>query len=341
MRGHRRSAWCWLAYSGEVNGAEGGSRDDRPSVGLVPHFEDLRGTAAQRRSAVDAAVRAGVPHLAVVDHVSFRNGWGMDGLLQASAILALDHGLAVDVGAFLLALRTPLVVARQVADLAAAAPGRISLAAGIGGEDRREVSNSGTDPATRGLRTDESLRALRALLDGQTVTTAGRFVTLDEAVIRPAPDPPVPIVVAGRSDAALRRAGELGDGWLALWTSPGRFAHATAEVERTGAALGRGVVRWRHGLTVWCGFGDDEAAGRARLDDALVTTYGMDPARVARWCPCGPPAAVADALRPYVDVGCRRFNVIGRAGSTREVADAVGEVGRLLCAASVSPSRGR
>lgn len=321
-----------------VNLAEGGSCDDRPSVGLVPHFEDLRATASRRRSAVDAAVSAGVSHLAVVDHVSFRTGWGMDGLLQASAILALDHTLPVDVGAYLLALRTPLVVARQVADLAAAAPGRLSLAVGIGGEDRREISNSGTDPATRGARTDESLRALRDLLEGRTVTTSGRFVTLDDAVIRPAPDPPVPIVVAGRSDAALRRAGELGDGWLALWTSPGRFAAAAAQVESAGAAAGRGAVKWRHGLTVWCGFGDDEISGRALLDDALAATYGLDPARVARWCPCGPPAVVAQALRPYLEAGCRRFNVIGRAGSTTEVAEAVGELGRLLGA--VSPAGG-
>lgn len=305
-----------------------------PSVGLVPHFEDLLGTADRRRGAVSAAVRAGVSHLAVVDHVSFRDGWGMDGLLQASAILALDHDLPVDVGAFLLALRTPLVVARQVADLAAATPGRISLAVGVGGEDRREIANAGIDPTTRGRRTDESIAALRALLSGDPVSFAGAFVALDGALIRPAPEPPVPITVAGRSDAALRRAGQLGDGWLALWTSPGRFAAAVAEVERVGRASGRGSVAWRHGLTVWCGFGDDEAEGRAHLDPALERTYGIDPVRVARWCPCGPPAAVAEALEPYLGIGCSRFNIIGRAGSSVEVAAAVAEVGRLLGALS-------
>ncbi len=128
-----------------------------------------------------------------------------------------------------LPLRHPVPVARQLADIAQLAPGRFTFAVGIGGEDRHEVSMCGVDPAPRGRRMDECLAVLRQLLAGPPVTFHGEFFCLDEAVIAPAPAPPVPVVVGGRSDAAIRRAGRLGDGWLGLWNSP-RRPQCTAQV---------------------------------------------------------------------------------------------------------------
>jgi alkanesulfonate monooxygenase SsuD/methylene tetrahydromethanopterin reductase-like flavin-dependent oxidoreductase (luciferase family) len=62
---------------------------------------------------------------------------------------------------------------------------------------------------------DECLTILRQLLTGTPVTFRGQFFDLDEAVISP-PAAGVPITVGGRSDAAIRRAGRLGDVWLDL-----------------------------------------------------------------------------------------------------------------------------
>ena len=108
-------------------------------------------------------------------------------------------------------------------------PRDATLAVGIGGEDRDEITACGIDPATRGARTNESLIVLRRLL-----TRSGQFrrihITLDNTLIRPAPSTPVPLIVAGRSAAAQTRAALLGDGWLGIWTSPSRYAEATASI---------------------------------------------------------------------------------------------------------------
>jgi alkanesulfonate monooxygenase SsuD/methylene tetrahydromethanopterin reductase-like flavin-dependent oxidoreductase (luciferase family) len=159
---------------------------------------------------------AGIDYVCCGDHVSFF-GLGFDGLVQATALAMLHPTLPVHLGVYLLPLRHPVLVARQLADFAGLAPGRLVLGVGVGGEDRHEVSVCGVDPATRGSRMDECLAIVRQLLDGSAVSFHGAFFDLDEAVIAPAPAAPIPIIVGGRSDAAVRRAGRLGDGWLGIW----------------------------------------------------------------------------------------------------------------------------
>src|SRR6185312_1125031 len=105
---------------------------------------------------------------------------------------------------------------------------------GVGGDDPRELELCGIDARERGARTSEALRCVRLLMTGEDIDFEGRFFKLQGA-IRPAPAPPIPILVGGRSDAALVRAGRCGEGWLALWISPRRFEEA---VERIEAAAG-------------------------------------------------------------------------------------------------------
>ncbi len=185
--------------------------------------------------------------------MSFFAGLGFDGLVQATALAMLHPTLPIHTGVYLLPLRHPVLVARQLADIAQLAPGRLVFGVGIGGEDRHEVSACGVDPATRGLRMNECLTIVRQLMSGETVTFHGEFFDLDDAVITPAPAA-IPIIIGGRSDAAIRRAGRLGDGWLGIWNSPRRFAAAieiaAQEAARTGRAAASpardaGVVRAR------------------------------------------------------------------------------------------------
>ena len=161
---------------------------------------------------------------------------GPDGLIQAAALLSAHPGLSVQTGVYLLALRHPAVVARQLATIAMLAPGRFTFGVGVGGDDPRELEFCGINPRERGARTTEALRCLRLLMTGEEVDFEGRFFNLHGA-IRPAPAPAIPILVGGRSDAALARAGRLGDGWLALWVSPRRFEEAAGRIE---AAAGEG-----------------------------------------------------------------------------------------------------
>src|SRR5580704_1646876 len=194
-------------------------------IGMFAPFGLLEQGPETARAFLARVEKEGIDHVCCGDHVSFA-GIGFDGLVQATALAMLHPTLPVYSGVYLLPLRHPVLVARQLADIGRLAPGRLIFGVGIGGEDRREVSSCGVDPATRGLRMDECLAIVRQLLTGEPVTWHGRFFNLDEAVIAPAPAEPVPMIVGGRSDAAVRRAGRLGDGWLGIWNSPRRFAAA-------------------------------------------------------------------------------------------------------------------
>ncbi len=299
------------------------------TVGIRPPHGLFEGGAATLRAGVRAIEASGIDRVCVGDHVSFHGGRGFDGLVQATALAALSE-LEVQTAVYLLPLRHPVPVARQVNSLAQIAPGRFLFGVGVGGEDPAEVRACGVDPTTRGRRMDESLAIVRALLAGESVTFSGEFFDIDSTAVLPTPPIAIPIVVGGRSAAALRRAGRLGDGYLALWTTPARFRDAVGEVEGHAADAGRGDVAWRHGLQVWCGFAADRAAARPLIANAMERLYKLPFEKFERYSPYGTVDDVAEALIPFVDAGCRDINVIACAAGPEEATAGVAGVGDIL-----------
>ncbi len=298
----------------------------RLRFGALAHGDLLHGVHESRRALAERVARSGIEHLFVADHVSFHTGFGMDGLIQAALAAPLHPDLGLYVGVYLLALRHPAPVARQLATLSESAPGRLVLGVGVGGEDRHEFEICGVDPRTRGRRTDEYLQVLRGLLSGEPVSFEGEFVRLEDACIRPAPKPPLPIVIGGRSQAALERVARFGDGWLAAWCSPARYASALAEIDARAAQLGRADRPMRHGLQVWVGLDADRRVARERLAAAMHELYRIPFEPFAKYSPSGDAAEVAEALLPYVASGCCDFNIMAVASSTEASIDGVGEI---------------
>lgn len=266
------------------------------------------------------------------DHVSFYGGFGMDGLIQAAASLGCRPELGAYIGVYLLPLRHPVPVARQLSDLADLAPGKLTLGVGIGGEDRHEVAASGVDPATRGKRMDESLAVLRSLLAGDRVTLHGAHINLDDVLVRPVPTQPIPLIVGGRSHAALDRAARLGDGWLGIWVSPSRFAASTATIAARAEEAGRETATWSHGLNVWCGLASDRNSARAAVAEAMQAMYRLPFEKFERYSPFGSAADVAGFLAPYVAAGCTTFNLIPCGEDLDTVTGMASEIQGLLTA---------
>jgi alkanesulfonate monooxygenase SsuD/methylene tetrahydromethanopterin reductase-like flavin-dependent oxidoreductase (luciferase family) len=279
-----------------------------PRVGMFPPLDLLSWDPATARAFLARIGEAGIDHVCCGDHVSFVAGLGFDGLMQATALTTLGPSL------------------------------RISFGVGIGGEDRHEVEICGVDPATRGARMDECLTVLRELLTGQAVTFHGRFFDLEEAMIAP-PAPGIPILVGGRSDAAIRRAGRHGDGWLGIWNSPRRFAAAVELAATEAARAGRPGPPARHAMQVWCGFADTREAARASLAPAMEAFYGLPFERFERYCPYGTADDVAGFLAPYVAAGCSEFNLIPQAPAADQAVAGVAAVRNLLAGTRV-PSAG-
>lgn len=298
-----------------------------PSVGVSTPWDLWDLGHDEQRARLAHIADLGIDHLFTADHVSFIDGGGMDGLVMLAAMSGLEPRLDLHVGVFLLALRHPMVAARQIASLAQAAPARLTVGVGVGGEDRHEIEVCGVDPATRGRRTDASLAIVRRLLDGETVDVDDDFFTLTDATITPVPEPRVPFIVGGRSDAAVERAGRLGDGWLAAWCSSRRFAEGVRRAEDLGAER---HVTWRHGLQVWVGVGDDVADARAHVASGMERFYKLPFSAFEKYTPMGSAEQIADFLAPYLDAGASTFNLTP-CGADREVElDTIAEVRRLL-----------
>jgi alkanesulfonate monooxygenase SsuD/methylene tetrahydromethanopterin reductase-like flavin-dependent oxidoreductase (luciferase family) len=304
--------------------SEGGSLDVGVSVHeslMVPEPED-------RRRLLDDVVAAGLDHVTLGDHVSFHGGSGFDGLIAAASALSTHDRIQVLLGVYQLALRHPLVVARQLASLSQIAPGRLTLGVGVGGEDRSEISNCGVDPSSRGRRLDESLGLLRRLATGEAVDHSGEFFELEKAAVLPPPAPAVPLVIGGAGEPAIQRTAEMGDGWLGIFCTARRFTETRLRILEAADAAGRSPD-W-FGVSVWCGLGDDATSARTMLGERMQALYALPPEKFAHLTAAGTPEQVAEYLAPYVEGGATNVSVIPVSGDPGEGVAAVGEVKRLL-----------
>ncbi len=112
-----------------------------------------------------------------------------------------------------LPVRHPVLVAKQATSTAVLTGNRLVL--GVGTSPWREdYEVLGVDWDTRGQRMDEEIAILRGLAAGGYFEHHGKVFDLPPVKIAPVPGMPIPVLIGGHSDAALRRAAWLGDGWL-------------------------------------------------------------------------------------------------------------------------------
>lgn len=287
-----------------------------------------------RRALLEQIDAQGFDHVYMADHVSFRDGSGTDGFVDVAALSGLHPTLGVMISIFLLPLRHPLPVARSLATMHKVARGRMLFGVGIGGEDRHEVEVCGVDPRTRGRRTNESLGIIRALMRGEIVDLDGEFFQLEQARIKPTIEPPIPILIGGRSDAALHRTARYGEGWIGVWCSPRRYEQAVATIAETAAHCGRADTQWLHGYQPWVGVADSRAEARRLVADAMERFYKVPFEKFERYTPYGTPAEVAAQLQPYVDAGARLLNIKVVAADDAGEVQGGGEMLRALRAAT-------
>lgn len=302
-------------------------------IGVTPALDLWSRSWEDRKAAIDQVAAVGIDHVFFADHVSFRAGYGHDGMVIAAGLANLHPTIGIYIGVYLLPLRHPVPVARQLANLAEMAPGRISFGIGVGGDDRHEVEVCGVDPSSRGRRTDESLEVVQRLLVGETVDHDGEFFQMEQARIVPVPDPRIPVYVGGRADAALRRAGRHADGWLGIWCSVDRYREAVSMFAESAADVGRDVVP-DHGIQLWIGVGDDRDDAAAHVGKAMEGFYRVPFAKFEKYTPYGTVADVVDFLAPYAEAGCRHFNLTPCTSSSERGIEAVAEIGARLRALS-------
>ena len=111
--------------------------------------------------------------------------------------------------------RSPVVTAKMLATLDVLSQGRLTLGLGVGWM-KEEFDNLGSPPfRDRGAVTDEYIKAFRELWTSNCPSFQGKYCSFSDIIFSPRPvqKPTIPIWIGGHSQQALRRAGELGDGW--------------------------------------------------------------------------------------------------------------------------------
>jgi len=115
---------------------------------------------------------------------------------------------------FILPLREPVTVAKSLSTAAYLSNNRITLGLGVGWQ-KAEFEMVGQDFHTRGKRTDEMLEILPRLMSGEMTEYEGKYYSIPPVQMSPGLTAPLPIMVGGYSEAAMRRASRC-DGWLAV-----------------------------------------------------------------------------------------------------------------------------
>jgi probable F420-dependent oxidoreductase len=136
-----------------------------------------------------------------------------DPLVALAFAAACTTRIRLATGIVILPQRNPLVLAKQLASLDSLSGGRLIFGMGVGYLEP-EMTAVGVPMERRGSRADEYLAAMRALWEEERPSFEGEFVRFSGVNAHPRPvQRPLPVVIAGHSRAAHRRAARSGDGW--------------------------------------------------------------------------------------------------------------------------------
>jgi probable F420-dependent oxidoreductase len=144
--------------------------------------------------------------------------WGPDTVwpdpwVLIGAMAAVTTQLHFTTNIYVAPMRPILQVAKEVGTASVISGGRVALGAGAGWM-REEFELQGQDFTNRGKRFTEMIVALRALWAGGWVEFHGDYYDIPALTMEPHPADAVPIYVGGHSDAALKRAAKVADGWI-------------------------------------------------------------------------------------------------------------------------------
>ena len=276
-------------------------------------YDDAEGAAAGRDlpETVRLLDALGFDSIWSGDHVAFA-GPILDPLVQLAQAAALSDRLTVGTAVYLLPLRHPAPVAKQVASLDTISNGRVIFGVGVGGEFPVEFELCGVPVEERGARLSEGIRVLRKLWSGGPVAHDGRFYPFPEVEINPPPARPggPPIWCGGRSDPALRRAGRLADGWMSYVVDPKRYRRSLETIAAAAADAGRTLDRFGTSHLLFVRLDKDRDSALEFAAKFLSVRYAMDFSKAAeRYCALGSAAEVAEAIRAFHAVGVRHLVV--------------------------------
>ena len=216
-----------------------------------------------------------------------------------------------------IALRDPLLTAKQCATIDRLSDGRLLPAFGIGSALSLDYRSTGIPTKRRGKKADEALTLVQRLWQEEEVSFAGEFFNYDRASISPKPaNPKLPLWIGGASESAMRRTARIGTGWLAGIDTPEQTARVIKGIKEALLETGRRIDDDHYGATFSFRFGNaDEQASQQSIKGLAARTQ-QDP---SRYLVIGEAEDIIFRIHEYIAAGCSKFVLIPIAEGAQDV----------------------
>jgi probable F420-dependent oxidoreductase len=279
------------------------------AIGYVPGaFGQGGGNPDFLRQLVEVGDRYGYDSIWLSDRIVSER-FSLEPMIALSMVAAYSDRMKFGTSVLALPLRNPVVLAKQIATLDYLSRGRFFPAVGLGQEDPAEYEACGVPKGDRAQRTDEAIVLMRRLWEEEDVTHEGRFFTCHNVTITPKPflQPSPPVWIGGRTPAAARRVGRVGDGWLVSGATPEEVREGREIVFDTAGQCQREIEEDHIGVLLGYYISDDyeQAATKAHQ---YVTRHRPD-VPFTEYSALGAPEQVAEVINRYLDAGAYKFAV--------------------------------
>jgi probable F420-dependent oxidoreductase len=174
----------------------------------------------------------------------------VDPFIGMAYALARTQRLKVGTSVVVLPGRHPVLVAKQLASLAALGPKRVLPVFGLRSAIPAERELFPVPAGQRAAVFDESLRLLRVSLDDDATSFTGDFFTVSSPAVAPPPARPLDIWLGGSAPAAFRRIGQLADGWLGSFLTPAEARCGRELIEQAAVDAGRAIEPDHFGINL-------------------------------------------------------------------------------------------
>lgn len=240
-------------------------------------------------------------------------------LATMAAIAGATERIRFGMNVASIALRDPLLTAKQCATIDMLSDGRLLPAFGIGSALSADFKATGTPTKRRGKRANEALELVFRLWTEDDVSFDGEFYQYQGASISPKPaNPRIPLWIGGSSDVAMQRTARYGTGWLGGIDSPEQTRQVVDGIKAALTETGRSIDEDHYGATFSFRFGSAEEPIAKRTADGLKARTGKDP---HRFMVVGDADDIVRRIEEYIDAGCQKFVMLPIAADDADMAE--------------------
>jgi probable F420-dependent oxidoreductase len=176
----------------------------------------------------------------------------LDPLAAMGVAIGRSKRLKFGTSVLVLPGRNPVLLAKELATLDVLSNGRIVPVFGLGSPMPSEHEVFGVDPKERGARTDEATQLIVKLWTEDDVTFEGKYYTVHNVTMKPKPvqQPHPDVWFGGHSDAACRRVGRYGTGWLPSFIAGPEYKRKVELIKTEADKAGREIEEDHYGALV-------------------------------------------------------------------------------------------